>query len=143
MHDITGNYVFTFQLIVQMLSKICMACKGPAHAGALQLSGFPQSWELPLSLTKLVMQPAAPYRQYGDPIPQQQYVDFSACVRHLGRLCHLAVYCVDLRLQSLDLFTAASGLPHLRSLHLVHMCASMHASDNICNVAVHVCASLA
>lgn len=72
------------------------------------------------------MQPAAMNHQLDAAV---QYFDISSCVCHLSSLRHLAVYWVDLQLQSEALFTAASGLPHLRSLHLVSMHTYQHVDS--------------
>jgi hypothetical protein len=102
---------------MSMLSTIDMPSNRPMLGLALQLTGFAQPLELPLSLTKLVLQSAASSDR---PLAAaSQPADMSACVRQLTGLRHLAIYSVDLRLQSEALFAAASGLPHLRSLHLV------------------------
>jgi hypothetical protein len=106
-----------------------------AHARTLQFSGYSQPHGFPLSLTKLVMQPAASNHPLDAAV---QYSDISSCVRHLSSLRHLAVYWVDLQLQSEALFTAASSLPHLRSLHLVRMHTSMWRTPVSCSTAVQV-----
>jgi hypothetical protein len=108
--------------MLQLLNNIDMPRSRPVLGFALQLTGFARPSELPLSLTKLVLQPADSSDR---PLAAtSQPSDISACVRHLDDLRHLAVYSVDLRSESEALFAAASGLPHLRSLHLVHMCNS-------------------
>ena len=87
------------------------------RACALQLSGFARPWELPLNLTKLVIHPTVSDFQLGTVM---QRSDISVCVRHLRSLRHLALYGANLRVESVALFAAASGLPNLRSLHLVN-----------------------